>query len=231
MIARVAGLPPLGENMTLSVTLSAAAVSSRVLPATVGVRVNRTWPLLVAMALPGRTRRGSKQPLRSRSRSRSCSRPEAASRPRAPSRSPSRVNGMRTSLAASVAITMLIEGTVLGFASPAPAASTPTLPGQTNCGDIAGPVWHLSPQEKTRFHRAAIHRGCRQHALRGRTSSDSQDPGFDEGEHVVAAQRDRPDGGEVRRERARRLPAEELAPTRPVAPRPRLKPSCREQAV
>jgi len=38
---------------------------------------------------------------------------------------------------------MLIAGAVPGFASPAPAASIPTVPGQTDCGDIAGPVWRF----------------------------------------------------------------------------------------
>ncbi len=50
---------------------------------------------------------------------------------------------MRTSLAASAAITVVIVGVVLGFASRVPAAPAPIVLGQTNCGDMAGPVWRF----------------------------------------------------------------------------------------
>jgi hypothetical protein len=58
---------------------------------------------------------------------------------------------------------------------------------------------------------------------------DAAAPKLDEEEHVVAAERERLDGEEVTRERARRLLAEELPPARPCAPRRGLEPRVQEQ--
>ena len=40
-------------------------------------------------------------------------------------------------------VALLGIGAMLGFALRAPAGNAPTPPPQTNCGDMAGPVWHV----------------------------------------------------------------------------------------
>jgi hypothetical protein len=55
---------------------------------------------------------------------------------------------MRARLVVTVSVVAVV-GAVFGLTSRA-AGSAQTIPGQTNCGDMAGPVWHLIPVNEKR---------------------------------------------------------------------------------
>ena len=56
----------------------------------------------------------------------------------------------RVQLVLAAVAVVLGTGAVLGHAPRAPAATALTAPPQTNCGDMAGPVWHALPAGEQR---------------------------------------------------------------------------------
>ena len=56
----------------------------------------------------------------------------------------------RVQLVLAAVAVVLGTGAVLGHAPRAPAATALTAPPQTNCGDMAGPVWHVLPAGEQR---------------------------------------------------------------------------------
>ena len=56
----------------------------------------------------------------------------------------------RVQLALAAVAVVLGTGAVLGHAPRAPAANALTAPPQTNCGDMAGLVWHVLPAGEQR---------------------------------------------------------------------------------